>query len=307
MIRRSDWRSRNREPKLVPVTATRVILSLLSGINPSILVVPSSPSARPVCEELVEGFSAEKVSVKLAGDKSEAVGCVRQTGPARGPCLADAVTQAKVDGVVLVSTTTRGQQLAVTLQLLSRQGEGQRQETVRGPRSRVAPFARPAIARTMAALRTLLAKEKLQERAAASVEASGPSPPSPSSPPRAAQPPSPRDAPVASHRRLEPTSPPEDWSFARPTPPPVVAQRSPLPGWIAAGVAVAGIGVAATFAGLALSTKSRLDFTDGGVSPLSYNRAVQLRDQTNTDLSIALGAGICVVVAGGVAGALWVK
>lgn len=72
-------------------------------------------------------------------------------------------------------------------------------------------------------------------------------------------------------------------------------------------MAVAGVGVAATFTGLALSNTSRMNTTIEGISPLSYRQAVQLRDQTNIDLTIALSAGITSLVAGSIAGALWVK
>ena len=256
----------------------------------------------------MEGFSAQKVVVKLAGDKSDAVGCMAQEGPERARCLADAVAKAKVDGLVLVSATRRGPQTTVTLQLMSRQGEPQRQETVRAPKARIAHSARSAIGRTMSALRALLAREQAQERdapardeAPARAEALAP-PPAPSVTPPAPR----RDAPLET-RRLEPPAPPEEVELALPAPPPAVVERSRLPGWIAASVAIAGVGVAATFTGLALSNTSRLNTTIEGLSPLSYSQAVQLRDETNTELTIALSAGITALVAGSIAGALWVK
>jgi len=67
------------------------------------------------------------------------------------------------------------------------------------------------------------------------------------------------------------------------------------------------VGVAATFTGLALSNKAQLEATNAGLSSLSFAEASRLRDQTNLDLSIALAAGITVLVAGGTAGALWVQ
>jgi len=284
------------------VATTGIILLLLSGVLPSILVVPSTPAARPVCEDLVEGFSAQTVGVKLAGDKSDAVGCMAQEGPERARCLADAVAQAKVDGLVLVSATARGPQTAVTLQLMSRQGEPQRQETVRAPKTRVAHYARSAIGRTMSALRALLAREQAQEQEAPARAEALAAPPAPTVTPPART----RDAPVAT-RRLEPPAPPEERELALPAPPPAVIERSRLPGWIAASVAVAGAGVAATFTGLALSNTSRLNSTIEGLSPLSYSQAAQLRDQTNIEFTVALSAGITVLVAGSIAGALWVK
>jgi hypothetical protein len=302
---------------------------LVIAANPSILLVPTTASSRTVCEELVEGFSAERVIVKLAGERADAVGCVTRKGPERARCLRDAIVKAKADGVVLVSSAVRGPQTLVTLQLLSRSGEAQRQETVRGPRPRLAVVARPAIARTMGAFRVYLAREKGQDSMSSNRRTSpirpGPAPTAATAPieeePRAtAETPAPAaslqppraDAPVVS-QRLEP--PPASRPAAEPIVieinqppiPPPAARRSPVPGWIAAGVTVAAVGVAATFTGLALSNKAQLEATNGGLSGLSFTEAARLRDQTNLDLSIALGAGITVLVAGGTAGALWVQ
>ena len=275
-------------------------------VTPSILLVPAAPGARTVCEDLVEGFSSEKVRVKLAGEKSDAVACVKEKGPERTRCLTEALEQAKADGLVLVSAVVRGQQTLVTLQLHSRTAEPQRQEVARGPKARVAAFARPAVARTMNAFRALLAQEEKHraEAEAAQVTASAPLPTASPAPPGRS---SARDAPLASGK-VEPKEITLTFNneLALPSAPPA-ARRSPVPGWIAAGVAVAAIGVAAAFTGLALSSKSRLDMTTNGLSTLSYTEATQLKDQTNLDLSIALGAGITVLAAGGVAGVLWVK
>lgn len=288
-------------------------LLVVAGATPSILVVPTAPTARTACESMVEGFSSQKVQVKLAGERSDAMACLAKRGAERVRCLGGAATRAKADGLVLVTVATRGARATVTLQLLSRQGASGRQESVRGPRARVAIFTRGAIVRTVGAFRAMLARERVEDREPA------PGPPSrsqaaidgPAPAPTAA--PSP-DAPVSARRtealpklvEVDIVQPPSRLLTPPPTAPPV-ARRSPVPAWIATGVAVAALGAAATFSGLALSDRARLGATTGGVSSLSFSEATQLRDRTNLELSIALGSGITVLLAGGTAGVLWVN
>lgn len=81
------------------------------------------------------------------------------------------------------------------------------------------------------------------------------------------------------------------------------AQRSRAPAWIATGVAAAAAGVAVTFLVMGLQQKSTLD----GAAPgeLRHSQADAIAQQANTDLSVALGAGVGAAATGVLAGVLW--
>lgn len=81
------------------------------------------------------------------------------------------------------------------------------------------------------------------------------------------------------------------------------AQRSRAPAWIATGVAAAAAGVAVTFLVMGLQQKSTLD----GAAPgeLRHSRAEAIAHQANTELSVALGAGVGAAATGVLAGVLW--
>ncbi len=261
-------------------------MTVLTAAPPSVLIVPSSPAARPTCESLVEVFAAQNVRVKLAGEKAEATGCVKKAA-GRTACLVDSLERAKVDGIVLVTTTARGAQLTVAMQLLSRTGESERQEKVGGLKAKLLTWVRPAVERIVATLQAVIVEEP---QSVPVVDKPQPVP----APVRIA------DAPVTP--KLTPPEPAHPELVAAP---PAPARPSKAGAWVVTGVAIASGGTAAAFGGLGLSAKGRLDHLDNGVSPLTYSQAVALQGQTNQDLTIALGAGIGAAVAAVIAGVLW--
>jgi hypothetical protein len=294
------------------------LLSMTLGAGPSLLVVPANPASRGICEDLQEPFAATSSRVKLAGPRSEAVGCMAKRGTARVGCLADAEAKAKVESAVVVAATRRGGLLTVTLQLVGRGGELVHQETFRVARARLGPQARAALERGLAALRS--SPTATARAAPAPVPKPEPEPePEPELEPlTVAEAPAPRpvatdvpreapprglDAPRAP-AALQPSVGAQrpELTSAQPAP---VTKRSNAAAWVVLGAAVVAAGVAGSFAGLGLSDRARLGTTTGGVSSLSYGQAVQLRDQANLELSVALGAGIGAAVLGSTAGVLW--
>jgi hypothetical protein len=267
------------------VSIVVLAMVMLTAAPPSVLIVPSAPAARPTCEALVEVFASQNVRVKLAGEKAEAIACVKKaTG--RTECLVDSLKRAKVDGIVLVTATPRGAQLTLAMQLLSRTGESERQEKVSGLKAKLLAWARPAVERTVATLQAVIVEE--------------PQPVPVVEKPQPTQPVVVSDAPV--EPKLTPREPPHPELVATPNAP---ARPSKAGAWVVTGVAIAAGGTAAAFGGLGLSAKGRLDHLDNGVSPLTYSQAVALQGQTNQDMTIALGAGIGAAVAAVIAGVLW--
>jgi hypothetical protein len=260
-------------------------MAVLTAAPTSVLIVPSTPAARPTCEALVEVFASQNVRVKLAGEKAEATGCVKKPVAQRTACLVDSLTRAKVDGIVLVTTTPRGAQLILSMQLLSRTGESERQEKVSGLKPKLAVWAKPAIERTIATLTAVIVEEPR---------------PTPVVVEKPAPTERPADAPV--EPKLTPREPSHPELVATPPPP---ARPSKAGAWVMTGVAIAAGGTAAAFGGLGLANKGRLDHLDNGVSTLSYSQAVALQGQTNLDMTVALGAGAGAAVAAIIAGVLW--
>jgi hypothetical protein len=267
---------------------------LSASPTPSILVVPATKAARPVCEELLEDFTNEQVRVKLAGEKSEAVGCMARPAADQRECLVDALKDARVDGVVIITATGKAP-LLVGLQLLSRTGEPHGQQTVRTPRARLLAQARPAVSHTIAALRGVLQAEEAVAQAA---REQAQRPPVEDTPRR--QPDAPEDKPALTPRD---TPPPVEITAA--PPPPVARPRGAA--WAMTAVAIAGAGTAGAFGTIGYLGKTRLDQTNVGVSELTYTEARTLRDSTNLQLSVALGAGITAGVAAVIAGVLWAQ
>ena len=282
--------------------AAAILSWALAAAPPSILIVPATPSSRPVCEELLETFAAQKMLVKLAGEKAEAVTCTSKKLPAdRTACLVDSLTIAKVDAIVLVTATFKAGKGAVTFQLLARTGERERQEVVRGARAKIATLSRPAIGRILGTLRSVLLIEEMH-----AIDTPAPPKPAPQEP-ATQEPTGPSDAPRTLEFNLTPDERPRP-AGAEAVRAAVEPPRNNRAGAIAVtSVAVAAAGVGGVFAGLGFANKNRLATTTDGVSALSYSQANSLKDQTNTQLTIALSAGITAAVAGAVAGVLWAQ
>lgn len=289
---------------------TGLLLASALGATPvSILVVPSTPASRTVCEELLEAFTAENVRVKLAGEKAEAITCTKKKGTERTACLVESLTKAKVDGLVLVTGNFKAGRGALSLQLLSRKGESERQEVVRGLRKRIATLSKSAINRTIATLKAVLFIE--ETHAIENHPAPAPEP-EPANGPVAAieQPaidPEQGDAPTAVEVNLTPNPKPPSASQT------LAAQVMPAPAKnragaaIVTGIAVLAAGTGGTFAGLGFMNKNKLERSSAGISELSYSQATALRDQTNLQLTVALSAGITAAVAATIAGVLWAQ
>jgi hypothetical protein len=265
-------------------------LLLTAGPTPtSILLVPQSEASRPICEELEEVFTGEGLNVKLAGPKAVALACLKGPSKELVSCLAQAGVKSKVDGIVLINGAHHGASIALTMDLISRGATDARRETTRVLRSKLKAQATPEVQRTAAAAKALAAKQR---------EASEPPPVEPT-PVVTAPPPRPEDTPRAV--TLEPSPPTVVAPIVAPAP-----TAPPRGAAIAVtGVAVAATAVAVTFAVLGFSAKNRLDQTPQGISTSSYSGAQQLQSQANSDLTVALGAGIGAAVGAGVASVLW--
>jgi hypothetical protein len=272
-----------------------VLFSALGAAQPSILVVPATAASRPVCEELLESFTSHDVRVKLAGEKAEAVTCTSKQKPAdRTACLVDSLTLAKVDAIVLVTAVfTKAGKGSVVFQLLSRNGESERQEVVRGLRKKVVALSKPAIGRTLGTLQSMLLIEEMHAMDTPKVEPAEQPPPTP-----------PQQQPF--EVKLQPRE-------NVPAVPPAVAAIAPPPAKNRTGaivltsVAVATAGVGVAFTALGFDGKGRLSGVAGGVSPLSYSQANALKDQSNLQLTVGLSAGITAAVAATIAGVLWAQ
>lgn len=279
------------------LTARLVTLLALTGSaaraaqpTPSILVVPATPGARSLCEQVLEVFAGENVRVKLAGEKSESVGCMKQPAAERKACLVDALTDAKVDATVLVTATAKGAQGVAGFELLSRVGESERQETVKAAKAKLQGASKAAIVRIVQTLRAVLLIEETRHKEPPVASPPPPVEPAPRPPP---------DAPVAELKLL-------------PTPPvPVTAlaqvEKPRGAAWVMTTVAILGAGAAGTVSALGFMDQARLQQTRGGISELSYGQATALRGQTNTEFTVALSAGITAGVAAIVAGVLWAQ
>lgn len=306
------------------LTASLALLLAAPGWATSVLMVPRTEAARPVCEGLVEVFTAQKLTVKMAGTKSTAIACLKRPQAERGPCFLEAAKKSRVDGIVLIAAVKKGKNVSLTMELLSKvTGKPRATQKLKSPVKTLKKKANTAV-------QGLVVEMLLEDGpaptgtggavAALDEEAVDPDELAPLTvtPPE----PAPEPEPVA----VAPTPPPEP-VVAPPkpvvrdvpkvvtlTPPPketpVVVAPGPARGSAAPAIAVTGVAVAAAaaaavFGGLALAGKSQLERAPDGVSPLSYQQAVDLQAQTNTNFTIALGAGIGAGVSAGVAAWLW--
>lgn len=273
--------------------ACSLLLPLSAGAA-SVLLVPVDERARTVAEELVEPFGAQQLTVKTAGAGSPAVKCLKDQKK-KAACLTDLGEQAKVIGVFVVTGAFRGSRGVVTLELIS-DGASLKTETVKVLKGKVKTVARAPIERML----RLLPKREAADPVASprATVTQSPKQPEPAPAPPVA------DAPVKPEPvALTPSTPPEE-TLALRTPAPT-ASRPKVGAWLMTGLAVAAAGTAATFGGLGLAGKNQLDLAPGGVSSLSYAEALALQQQSNTQLTVALGSGIGAGVSALVAGLLW--
>lgn len=277
-----------------------VCLSLLLPVSAhaaSVLLVPVDDKARTLAEDLVDAFNANKLTVKTANVGTPAVKCLEDA--ARDACLQLVGEKAKVIAVFVVSGALKGAKGTLTLELVD-EGKLLKKETTKIQKGRVKQQMRAPIARLL----KLLPKK----------ETSGPADVAP----KATVTETPREAekpvvvvadvppPVESTPApvLTPKEPPRTDPMTVTAPAPV-QKKSKAGAVVMTIVAVAAAGTAATFGGLGLAGKSRLETAPNGMSPLTYPEATALQQTANRDLTIALGAGIGAGVSGVVAGILW--
>lgn len=291
----------------------------------SLLMVPRTEASRPVCENLVEVFAAQKLTVKMAGPKSTAVACLAKPQAELGPCFLEAAKKSRVDGIVLINATKKGADVALTMVLLSKQtGAPRATQKLRAPAKTLKAKATVPVQRLVVEMlmeddprRTgggavaALDDEPTDEDELAPLPDLGATKPAPEKAAEPVAPPQPERPVVVA------VAPPADApTRVELTPPalevPVVVAPGPskgpnVPAIAVTGVAVAAAAAAGIFAGLAMSSKGQLENAPGGLSPLSYSEAQALQSSANTQFTIALGAGIGAGVAAGVAGYLWAR
>lgn len=266
----------------------------LTASAASVLLVPVNDKARVLADELGEAFGIAKLTVKTAGPGSPALTCLQD--PERDTCLGNTGDKAKVVAVFIVSGALKGAKGTLTLEMLAG-GKVLMKETTRVNKGKVKVQMRAPIARLL----KLLPKSEPSAPVAAPrlIITETPREPEPT-----VKAPTREDAPRKTESvALAPTQPDRDPLSLRATAP---KQAKPkVAAWVVTGLAVVAAGTAGTFGGLGLAGKGRLETAPDGVSPLTYSDATALQQSTNTQLTIALGAGIGAGVSGVVAAILW--
>lgn len=268
----------------------------------SVLLVPTDDKARALAEELTEPFAAAKLTVKMAGPSSPGVACLADKAT-RDACLTGIGEKAKVVAVFVVSGAMKGARGALTLEMLEG-GKVVKKSTTSVAKGRVKVQMKGPVAQLI----KLLPKTEPSAPLEPTKVTVSPKEKEPEPEPEPVKPPEPvkvADAPKKTEPApvLTPKPRVDDELDLRAEPPP---QRKPkVAAWVVTGLAVVAAGTAATFGGLGLAGKNQLSNAPGGISPLSYSQAQALQQTTNTEFTVALGAGIGAGVTGVVAGILW--
>lgn len=284
-----------------------LVSSSVAGAHPVVLV-PTDDRSRTTVEGILDALSVGDLKVKLSGPKAAATLCLAQPQASRAACFVDAAAKSQVDGVVLFTATPRGAKFALSMQLLAASdGAVLDKENATAPKAKV----RQSAATMMKRLATTLNQHEAAKppEPIAKVEPPKPEPVKPEPAPAVVAKPEP--APVKNDKPVVTSLTPREKE--REAPDLRLEDTAPRPGsggmraaaWTATGVAIAAAGVAGTFGGLGMASKGRLESAPGGVSPLSYSDAVALQGTTNTQMTVAVGAGIGAGVAAAVATILW--
>lgn len=277
------------------------LLFPLTASAASVLLIPVDAKARVLADELAEPFGAAKLTVKTAGPGSPAFNCL--TDPARDACLAVLEEKAKVEAVFIVSGALKGARGNLTLEMLSK-GTVLKKETIKVSKGKVKVQLRGPIANLLKLLPKPGETAPVETPKVIATETPREPEPVVEPPQRQPEPPQVVDAPKKTEPVvLTPTPPTSDPLALKASAPRQVKPK--VAAWVVTGLAVAAAGTAATFGGLGLAEKSRLETAPGGESPLSHSEAVALQQSSNTQLTIALGAGIGAGVSGVVAAILW--
>jgi hypothetical protein len=269
----------------------------LSASAASVLLIPVDEKARVLADELIEPFGAQKLTVKLAGPGSPAANCLKD--PARDLCLGNIGEKAKVVAVFVVTGALRGGKANLTLEMLV-DGAVVTKDSTRVNRGKVKNQMRKPVAELVKRLslgEQTAPLETPKVTVTPTQKDPEPLPDLPDDPPQVTDTPK-KPEPVA----LTPSQPADPLAIKTPAPKPV---KPKVAAWVVTGLAVAAAGTAATFGGLGLAGKGRLEAATDGISTLSYNEAVALQQTSNTQLTVALGTGIGAGVTGVLAAILW--
>lgn len=279
------------------------VLLPLSASAASVLLVPQDEKARVLADELIEPFGAAKLTVKMAGPGSPAVTCLSDAA-AREACLQNIEEKAKVVAVFVVTGAFKGAKGTLTLEMLSK-GAVLKKDSFKVTKGKVKTQLRGPIANLLKLLPKSEPTTPSEQPKMTVTQTQKDPEPDPEPLPVLERQPEPKVSDVPKKTEpvaLAPTTTADPLSL-KATPP--KASKPKVAAWVVTGLAVAAAGTAATFAGLGFAGKGQLEKTEGGVSTISYNDAVALRDASNAQLTVALGTGIGAGVAGVVAGILW--
>ncbi len=273
----------------------------LSASAASVLLVPVDEKARQLADELVDPFANAKLIVKMAGPGSPAVNCLKDAQ--RDACLGNIGEKAKVVAVFIVTGAMKGGKATLGLEMLNK-GAVVKKSSTKVTKAKLKQQMNGPIASLLKLLPAAETAPSTTAEAPKVTVTETPKEENPYDEPVQPEPPKQVDAPKKTEPvALVPTQPVDQLEIKTTPPPPV---KKPKVGAIVMTVvAIAAAGTAATFGGLGLSNKGKLENTTDGVSTLSYNEAVELQKTTNTQLTVALGTGIGAGVTGVIAAILW--
>lgn len=274
----------------------------LSASAASVLLIPVDEKARVLADELIEPFGAAKLTVKMAGPGSPALNCLKDAE--RDSCLGNIGDKAKVVAVFVVSGALKGAKGTLTLEMLAK-GVVVKKDNFKVNKGKVKQQMKGPIANLLKLLPKAEAAAPVEPPKVTVTET--PKDPDPVVEPRRdPDPESPKvvDAPKKTEPvALTPSKPSDPLALTAPGPKPV--KKPKVAAWVMTGLAVAAAGTAGVFGGLGFSGKGTLERTHDGISDLSYTDAQKLETDSNTQLTVALGAGIGAGVTGVVAAILW--
>lgn len=287
-----------------------VLLLPVSAQAASVLLVPEDDKARALAADLVDAFSAQKLVVKTAPAGSPAVNCLSKEGEERTTCLSAIGEKAKSIGVFVVSGGLKGASGKLTLELLvngavakketTKVSKGKVKQQMKGPLwnfIKLLPKADGTTAPIEGPKVTVTDKDPEPEPVKKDPDPVVKKEPEPVKDPVVVN-----DTPKKDEPKLTPPPKKDELDLRTPAP---KKNKPKVAAWVVTGLTIAAAGTAATFGGLGLAGKGRLEAAPNGESALTYDEAVQLQQATNTQFTIALGTGIGAGVGAVVSGILW--
>ncbi|MDP1826556.1 MAG: hypothetical protein Q8L48_25020 [Archangium sp.] len=269
----------------------------LSASAASVLLIPVDEKARVLADELIEPFGAAKLTVKMAGPGSPAFNCLKDAE--RETCLSNIEDKAKVVAVFVVSGALKGAKGTLNLEMLAK-GVLLKKDTFKVNKGKVKQQMKGPIANLLKLLPKAETAPPVETPKVTVTETQ--KDPEPVVEPRRDPDPVVVDVPKKPEPvTLTPSKPSDPLALTTPGPRPV--KKPKVAAWVVTGLAIAAAGTAATFGGLGFSGKGRLEQSTQGT--ISYTDAQKLKADSNTQLTVALGAGIGAGVTGVVAAILW--